>query len=152
QASRRGAYRFRAARNGRYRLGFELPEGWRVALDATTARIRTFTTPDGRSLVLVPGSYGRQFDVTSGGDLAIDVPLEPDWPSLTVEKTTTASDVSEGDILTYAIRIASAGGDGRMLALTDVFPRGFRYVDGSLRIPGARADAGIDADGQTLNA
>ncbi|HEV7693408.1 MAG TPA: hypothetical protein VGO52_21420 [Hyphomonadaceae bacterium] len=151
--SRRGIYSFKSTRNGRYRLAFELPLGWRVATGATTAKVRTFVTPEGRSVVLVAGSFGREFDVTGGGAIAIDVPLEPDYPRLTLEKTTTNTDVSEGDIVSYSVRIAndSGAGVGRDLVLTDTPPRGFRFVSGSLRINDAQAaDPQIDGSAETF--
>lgn len=152
-APQAGEFRFQPVQQGAYRLGFVLPDGWRLAIGATQASVSGFRGPDGRPVLLEPGSYGRQFSVAYDGEVAIDVPIEPDLPQLRVEMTALASEVSEGDALGYTVTIANdeAAGPVRDGVLTISLPRGFRYAARTLAADnGQQSDPMISGDGETL--
>lgn len=129
-----GEFRFKPVPQGVYRLNFIMPAGWKVALDATQASVSDFETPEGQPIVLEPGSYGRQFSVDYTGEVAIDVPVEPDLPKLRLRVATTTNDVSEGDVVGYTVTIDNdaSGGPAQDVVLMADLPRGFRLVTGTV--------------------
>jgi len=143
-----GEYRFGPTPQGVHRLNFIPPPGWRIAQDATQASVSGFANPEGQPIVLAPGSYGRQFDIAYSGEVAIDVPLEPDLPRLRVGMTASVSEVSEGDTVGYTVTIANdaAGGPAQGVVMRVNLPRGFRLVNGSV----VSGDPRMSGDGETM--
>ncbi|RZA16736.1 MAG: DUF11 domain-containing protein, partial [Lysobacteraceae bacterium] len=143
-----GEYRFGPTPQGVHRLNFIPPPGWRIARDVAQASVSRFLNPQGRPIVLEPGSYGRQFDIAYSGEVAIDVPVEPDLPRLRVSVTASVSEVSEGDTVGYAATIANdaAGGPAQDVVMRVNLPRGFRLVNGSV----VSGDPQVSGDGETM--
>ncbi|RYD94616.1 MAG: DUF11 domain-containing protein, partial [Sphingomonadales bacterium] len=143
-----GEYRFGPTLQGVHRLNFIPPPGWRIALNATQASISGFVNPEGQPIVLGPGSFGRQFDIVYSGDVAIDVPLEPDLPRLRVSMTASVSEVSEGDTVGYSVTIANdaAGGPAQGVMMRVNLPRGFRLVNDSV----VSGDPRLSGDGESM--
>lgn len=71
---------------------------------------------------------------------------------LDVVKKANRDEVSVGDPVMYTVKIANLGPTAVIndTELVDTLPRGFRYINGSARVNGARIEPAISSDGSQL--
>ncbi|MDQ0289415.1 SdrD B-like domain-containing protein [Oligosphaera ethanolica] len=70
---------------------------------------------------------------------------------LTINKKVSSDKVDLGDPLRYEVEVHNKGSETLTNAqLTDLLPRGFRYLSGSATLDGKKAEPVISADGSTL--
>ncbi|MEL6531081.1 MAG: hypothetical protein AAFQ27_14050, partial [Pseudomonadota bacterium] len=110
--------------------------------------------PDGRSFVIVDGSFGGAFALEDPTPVQIDIPL--DRPSLEISLTKTASRqrVVPGDVVFYAITATNADPSRvkRNVVLTDVPSRDLRLRPDTVRVNGTEAPEAVTIapDGSVL--
>ncbi len=146
-----GDYRFPLTRAGRYRLLVEPPApyaAWSAVPPADLARLRT---PDGAPFTIDGASYGGVFTLDSPAAVRIDVPVDAPAGVLTIAKSASVATAEVGDVVQYRITVRNrdARPSGAVL-LSDRFPKGFRYRNGTLRSDGAALDTRVV--GGTLSA
>jgi uncharacterized repeat protein (TIGR01451 family) len=148
-----GQYRFPLLPRGRYYLLVEPPLGYGAPSIIRPEALTHFLAPDQAHFDIADGSYGRPFDLNGPDPLKLDIPIDHHTGGIQLEKTASVTEAELGDFVRY--RLTLTNGDPNVgLATTDVsdvLPRGFRYVPGSSRRDGARiADPTLSADGRAL--
>ena len=81
-----GEYRFPLLRRGRYVIRVEPPDPYRAPSVATPADIAPLARPDGGRFVVVDGSYGRPFALTTPAPVRIDLPVDAPTSGLLLTK------------------------------------------------------------------
>ena len=151
--NRPGEYKFPLAAPGSYHLLIAPPVGYTAPSTAPLATLQTLITPINTSFVLLPASFGKSFTLVVGTDIQIDVPIDPHKAGLLITKTASVTDASLGDIVQYHIQLQNpvAATPAPATVITDVMPRGFRYVAGSARRDGVKIpDPTLSGNGQSL--
>ncbi len=145
-----GVFRFPLIATGSYRLEVDPPAG--RAFPSALSLAALARTP-GAPYRLQDGSFGREFTVTAGPTVAIDVPVDAAATQLFMRKSTITTVAAVGDFVQYALEAENTSGNAALasLSIVDRLPAGARYRAGSTRIAGAVAgDPQISADGRTL--
>jgi flagellar motor protein MotB len=144
-----GEFRFPIVPSGRYRLEIEPPEGFAAPSNRSEPQLQSMAAAP---FALGPGAFGQAFDVSSGPVLNVDVPLDPTAGALFLEKRTLALSAAPGDFIEYQLTLSHGPARApQAVAIDDLLPPGFRYMDGSTRLGGAPlADPQIAPDGRRL--
>jgi uncharacterized repeat protein (TIGR01451 family) len=157
-----GQYRFPQVASGRYSLFVEPPAGYSAPSTATEAALAKLMAPDGDPFEILPASWGAAFDLIKTDPLQVDIPLDSGVrpfvvrnfvSGLSLEKSASTTKAAFGDFVRYNLTIRNLGAARTIntVQVSDVLPRGFRYVRGSSRRDdGALADPQISPDGRTL--
>ena len=101
-------------------------------------------------------SYAGQFTLNNGDPaLNIDIPIDPEAPnsssSLFVKKAASNKTAEIGEFEEYTVTVANRGTiDSTNVAITDTLPRGFIYVQGSMRVDGTKVDDPVGGKGPYL--
>ncbi|WP_425283445.1 SdrD B-like domain-containing protein [Acinetobacter boissieri] len=101
-------------------------------------------------------SYAGQFTLNSGDPaLNIDIPIDPVISStnsaLFVKKAVSSKTAEIGDFEEYTVTVANRGtAESTNVAMTDTLPRGFIYVQGSMRVDGTKVADPIGGKGPYL--
>jgi len=91
-------------------------------------------------------SYAGQFTLNNGDPaLNIDIPIDPETPaissSLFVKKVASNKTAEIGEFEEYTVTVANRGTvDSTNVSITDTLPRGFIYVQGSMRVDGTKVE------------
>lgn len=91
-------------------------------------------------------SYAGQFTLNNGDPaLNIDIPIDPETPaissSLFVKKVASTKTAEIGEFEEYTVTVANRGtADSTNVLITDTLPRGFVYVQGSMRVDGTKVE------------
>ncbi|WP_374297434.1 SdrD B-like domain-containing protein [Acinetobacter sp.] len=91
-------------------------------------------------------SYAGEFDIGQGETvLNIDIPIDPlsdeSRSNLFVKKVATDNEAEIGDFEEYTVTVANRGNvDATDVSIKDTLPRGFIYVEGSMRVDGTKVD------------
>lgn len=140
---------------GSYRILIEPPAPYSAPSAVSREALAQLTRPDGRSFVILDGSFGGVIVLDGPQPVQVDIPL--DRPSLAIELVKTASRqrVQPGDPVFYSIiaRNADQGRDKREVVLVDLPSPWLRLRPESIRIDGIAApDAvSITPDGRRLS-
>jgi len=157
-----GQYRFPLTASGRYALFVEPPAGYSAPSTATEAALAKLAAPDGDAFKISPASWGEAFDLIQVDPLQVDIPLDSGVrpfvarnfvSGLSLEKSASTAKAAFGDFVRYSLTIRNLGAARTInsVQVSDVLPRGFRYVRGSSRRDDASLpDPQISADGRTL--
>nr|WP_040332298.1 SdrD B-like domain-containing protein [Acinetobacter nectaris] len=101
-------------------------------------------------------SYAEQFTLNNGDPaLNIDIPIDPVVSnissSLFVKKSASSSTAEIGDFEDYTVTVANRGTvDSTNVAMTDTLPRGFVYMQGSMRVNGVKVEDPLGGKGPYL--
>lgn len=101
-------------------------------------------------------SYAGQFTLNNGDPaLNIDIPIDPEAAnsssSLFVKKAASNKTAEIGEFEEYTVTVANRGTiDSTNVAITDTLPRGFIYVQGSMRVNGMKVDDPFGGKGPYL--
>ena len=101
-----GGYRFPLVAPGNYRLDIVPPSGYSSPSAVATADLQLLP---GAPYAIEPGSRGENFVVNPGPALHIDIPLDPGTSGLVIQKATTSTNVSIGDVMSYSISVQNNG-------------------------------------------
>ncbi|MDH3643789.1 MAG: OmpA family protein, partial [Gammaproteobacteria bacterium] len=145
-----GSFRFPIIRPGNYRFEAVTPAG--VAFPSTVPDA-DLAALSGGPFVIVAGSRGFDFEVLAGVPATFDVPVDPTSADVFLSKQASKDIAAIGDFVQYQVLVQNAPQSSSVsdLVVTDVLPKGFRYVPDSARIDGAAvADPSIGADGRSL--
>lgn len=157
-----GQYRFPLVASGRYSLFVEPPTGYSAPSTATRAALAKLTAPDGDPFEISDASWGAAFDLIQTDPLQVDIPLDSGKlpvvarrfvSGLSLEKSASTTKAAFGDFIRYSLTVRNLGAARTIntVQVSDVLPRGFRYVRGSSRRDDTPlADPQISADGRTL--
>jgi uncharacterized repeat protein (TIGR01451 family) len=157
-----GQYRFPLVASGRYSLFIEPPTGYAAPSTATEVALAKLMAPDGAGFKILPASWGAAFDLVQADPLQVDIPLDSGKrpivvrnfiAGLSLEKSASTTKAAFGDFVRYSLTTRNLGSARTIntVQVSDVLPRGFRYVRGSSRRDdGSLADPQISADGRTL--
>lgn len=157
-----GQYRFPLVASGRYSLFVEPPIGYSAPSTATETALAKLVAPDNGAFKILPASWGAAFDLVQVDPLQVDIPLDSGKrpivvrnfiAGLSLEKSASTTKAAFGDFIRYSLTIRNLGAARTIntVQVSDVLPRGFRYVRGSSRRDdGSLADPQISADGRTL--
>lgn len=157
-----GQYRFPQVASGRYSLFVEPPAGYAAPSTATEAALAKLVAPDKGAFKILPASWGAAFDLVQADPLQVDIPLDSGVrpfvvrnfvSGLSLEKSASTTKAAFGDFIRYSLSVRNLGAARTIntVQVSDVLPRGFRYVRGSSRLDdAAAADPQISADGRTL--
>ncbi|MFM6932924.1 MAG: isopeptide-forming domain-containing fimbrial protein, partial [Novosphingobium sp.] len=150
----KGEYWFPLAALGSYRLVVSPPSPYSAPSKATAAQLASMTRPDGAPLILVAGSYGQAFTLSSPAAVRIDVPLDRPSPSVTLTKTASRNAAAPGDVVLYSVKVTNPDtvGAKRNVVVTDTPSVWLRLRASSLRIDGqpAPGTATFAPDGRTM--
>ena len=134
-----GNYSFPPVAAGNYCLAVQAPNGYHFPSQVAWTHL-----PAGHNLVVTGlttgGSYGNPFQVTAGGLVVVDLPVDSVAQSgLFVQKSASKTSVDVGEFVDYTVQVHN--GTGNALAAADVvlgddLPAGFGYVAGTARIDG----------------
>lgn len=133
---------------GRYRLDVEAPPGYSFGSLMTETMIQSVL---GQSFVVSDASYGDVFEVTTGGPLRFDIPLDPQTDfSLEFEADRLAADV--GDAVVFTASINNLGTQSIPALIETVLPEGFRLIAGSVQIDDITIpDPVVDRNGRSFS-
>ncbi len=140
---------------GTYRLVIEPPEPYTAPSVVSRADLAALTRPDGRSFVILDGSFGGSFTLTDPTPVQIDIPL--DRPSLDIGLVKTASRdrVQPGDVVFYSITTTNSDPSRpkRNVVLSDTPSPFLRLRPDSIRVDGAEAPDAVTIapDGGTFS-
>lgn len=101
-------------------------------------------------------SYAGQFNLGQGeAALNIDIPIDPlseeSRSNLFVKKVATDNDAEVGEFEEYTVTVANRGTtDATDVSIKDTLPRGFIYVQGSMRVDGTKVDDPLGGKGPYL--
>ncbi|MBF7687390.1 DUF11 domain-containing protein [Acinetobacter sp. EC24] len=101
-------------------------------------------------------SYAGQFTLNNGDPaLNIDIPIDPAATttnsSLFVKKVASSKTAEIGEFEEYTVTVANRGtADSTNVAMTDTLPRGFVYMQGSMRVDGTKVADPIGGKGPYL--
>ena len=101
-------------------------------------------------------SYAGKFTLNNGDPaLNIDIPIDPDLTvptsPLFVQKVATNKNSEIGEFEEYTVTVANRGTvDSKDVSITDTLPRGFIYVQGSMRIDGTKVADPLGGKGPYL--
>lgn len=142
-----GEFLFPLTPAGQYRVQIVPPERYTFA---STHGPEEFTDLANQPFNVIPGSYGRMFEVRSAAPLNFDVPLDPN-AQLLINKTASKESAAIGDYISYRILVENRDTIPAPLNIVDTLPKGFRYVPRSVRAEGLRTqEPEIGPDGRTL--
>ena len=91
-------------------------------------------------------SYAGEFNIGQGeAALNIDIPIDPlseeSRSNLFVKKVATDNEAEVGEFEEYTVTVANRGNtDATDVSIKDTLPRGFIYVEGSMRVDGTKVD------------
>ena len=145
-----GVFRFPLVAIGSYRLEVDPPAGH--AFPSTLSLAELANAPGG-PYRLEDGSFGREFTVSAGPTVAIDVPVDASASQLFLRKSTITTVAAVGDFVQYSLVAENTSGNAAIanVQIVDRLPQGARYRAGSTHIEGAAVpDPAISADGRTL--
>lgn len=101
-------------------------------------------------------SYAGQFTLKEGDPvLNIDIPIDPQitdtQSSLFVKKAASSKTAEIGEFEEYTVTVANRGlADSSNVVMTDTLPRGFIYMQGSMRVDGIKVDDPLGNKGPYL--
>ncbi|CAB1220240.1 hypothetical protein SFB21_2574 [Acinetobacter bouvetii] len=101
-------------------------------------------------------SYAGQFTLNNGDPaLNIDIPIDPELAntnsSLFVKKAASNKTAEIGEFEEYTVTVANRGAvDSTNVSITDTLPRGFIYVQGSMRVDGTQVADPLGGKGPYL--
>lgn len=101
-------------------------------------------------------SYAGQFTLNDGDPaLNIDIPIDPKVSttnsSLFVKKAASSKTAEIGEFEEYTVTVANRGtADSTNVAITDTLPRGFVYMQGSMRVDGTKVADPLGGKGPYL--
>ncbi|WP_374974053.1 SdrD B-like domain-containing protein [Acinetobacter venetianus] len=101
-------------------------------------------------------SYAGQFTLNNGDPaLNIDIPIDPEVAStnssLFVKKAASNKTAEIGEFEEYTVTVANRGtADSTNVSITDTLPRGFIYVQGSMRVDGTKVEDPLGGKGPYL--
>ncbi|MCH7391203.1 SdrD B-like domain-containing protein [Acinetobacter dispersus] len=101
-------------------------------------------------------SYAGQFTLNNGDPaLNIDIPIDPEVAntssSLFVKKAASNKTAEIGEFEEYTVTVANRGtADSANVSITDTLPRGFIYVQGSMRVDGTKVEDPLGGKGPYL--
>lgn len=101
-------------------------------------------------------SYAGQFTLNNGDPaLNIDIPIDPEVDntnsSLFVKKVASNKTAEIGEFEEYTVNVANRGtADSTNVSITDTLPRGFIYVQGSMRVDGKKVEDPLGGKGPYL--
>lgn len=101
-------------------------------------------------------SYAGQFTLNHGDPaLNIDIPIDPALSaanaSLFVKKAASSKTAEIGEFEEYTVTVANRGtADSTDVAITDTLPRGFIYMQGSMRVDGSKVADPVGGKGPYL--
>lgn len=156
-----GEYQFLLLANapaGEYSLSVEPPAGYTYASTAIPAEPGTLTPPIGPADLFhvvpselapvqgAPTTYYTSFNLTPGvssGVVHNHIPLDPQVaPVLFVTKQADRSTAELGDSIKYTVRMHNRGtANAPALAIEDVLPLGFKYINGTAKLTLTGEDA-----------
>lgn len=149
-----GEYRFPLARLGTYRLVIEPPAPYSAPSTADQGALSQLRRPDGKSLTILPGSFGQTFGLVDTTPIRVDVPLDRPPVSVTISKLASRAKASPGDAILYTVSLSNPdpGSVRRSVVLTDKPSRWFRLDPKSVRIDGSPASGQFrqGPDGQAI--
>jgi uncharacterized repeat protein (TIGR01451 family) len=130
---------------GNYRFPFVAPGNYHLEVDKVPPEFIFPTLKSEEDIQQLPGapyqlnsgSNGGSFVVAEGPPIQVDLPFDPVVGDVAVVKTGNKSFVAPGDFIQYGISLVNenSGALGEVI-VSDTFPKGFRYVSGSLRMDG----------------
>ena len=110
--------------------------------------------PDGKPLLIVDGSFGSAFALSSPAPVRIDVPIDRPGLAVALSKTASRARAVPGDAVFYTIAATNADGQRvkRAVSLVDTPSRWLRLRKDSIRIDGTASPAAVQltADGSQL--
>jgi uncharacterized repeat protein (TIGR01451 family) len=127
-----GTYRFPLlARPGTYRVIVEPPPEYEFPSQATAAELQSLP---GSPFQLSPGSYGREYTVSTPVPATFDVPVDVRGGPLSLQLQVNAASAVVGDAVQYTALVQNGGpGVARDVRVAVRLPAGFRYAEGSAR-------------------
>ncbi len=145
-----GEYRFPSVLAGDYYIVVSAPKNYRFPSTRSDSELQMLP---GAPWVLGTGSRGRNFRVSAGPAVQLDIPLDPARGGLWLKKTASFSTASIGDFIQYQVEVKNANATAvRQVSIVDRLPRGFRYQADSLRVNKVKVgNPTIEGDGRTLN-
>lgn len=142
-----GEFLFPLMAPGQYRLLITPPQGYSFPSGVPADQ---FAALPNAPFEIIEGSYGAAFSVLATGPLNFDVPLDTNR-SLTVSKHAGLAEAAVGDFVSYTVTIQNSEPASLPLIVRDLLPRGFRYVDNSVRLSsGGDVSASLSADGSVV--
>ncbi len=145
-----GTFRFPVVLPGSYRFDVTPPPGYlfpSVVDDAALSRL------PGAPFTLDVASRGATFALGAGATAAFDLPLDAVAVDAFLTKVASKDVAAIGDFVQYQVRLSVPSAVAPLVGVMvqDDLPRGFRYVDNSAHLDGARiADPRIERDGRRL--
>lgn len=150
-----GQFRFPYVKPGRYQLRVTPPSGYKFPSAASTSAIAQLSAGP---FVVVDGSRGLTFTIDPGPELRMDVPVDPVFGKLWIQKSSGKSQAAIGDSVPFQITVQNSQTDDSLPAssvtVTDLLPPGFSYMKGTTRLNGnlntPLPDPAVSADGRLL--
>ncbi len=135
-----GGYRFPLIPPGDYRLEvINLPAQYTFPSIVPNSRLGQLTDSEGSNYSLEGGLRGEVFTVVDGPALNIDIPLDPPYQDLLIEKTVGKTQVETGDFVPYSVKVTNQNIiSAESLEIYDYFPNGFKLIESSLFINGLK--------------
>ncbi|MEZ5953972.1 MAG: hypothetical protein R3C13_06645 [Hyphomonas sp.] len=142
-----GEFMFPVVPPGSYRLEVVPPAGY--TFPSTRSDLELASLP-GAPFTIVPASRGKDFVQLSTEPFLLDIPVDPAG-ELIVSKTALSATASIGDAVGFQVDVTNRDSFPATVDLTDIMPRGLRYVAGSARRNGAPVDeSSVSTDGSLL--
>ncbi len=140
-----GEYRFPLAPLGQYRLVVTPPAPYSAPSAATPGQLAGLTRPDGGSLEIGEGSYGRMFALAGLAPVRVDIPLDRPPLAISLSKVASRGTAQPGDVVVYTVTVQNTdpARTKRQVVVTDTPSRWLRLRRDSVRINGAAAPGAI---------
>ncbi|HJV35332.1 OmpA family protein [Geomonas sp.] len=150
-----GQFRFPFVKPGRYQFKVTPPNGYRYPSAASNSALAKLP---GGPFVVVDGSRGLTFTIDPGPELRIDLPVDPVFGKLWLQKSAGKSQAAIGDTVPFQITVQNSQTEDSLpvtgLKVVDQLPPGFSYMKGTTRLNGSLntplPDPAVSADGRTL--
>jgi len=145
---RPGEFRFPLTPLGEYYVRVEPPDGFSFASSLSAADFSGLLNAP--FMIENEASYGRNFTLSGSGPLNFDIPLDAET-DFTIVKSSEVRSGDIGDFIPYTVTIENRGLAGAPVIVSDILPRGFKYVAGSSTLEKRSiADPDISASGRNL--
>ena len=146
-----GDYRFPMLVPGDYQIVLTVPAALTAPSQATIANLQAL--PTAPYSLDADASFGNVFNVPAGPPLHIDVPVDPKFSHLLLNKSASKTRAAIGDFVQYNLKLDNTDtvAISNNTVITDILPNGFRYQSSSVRVNGlAAAEPVISSDGRNL--
>ncbi|MDH5611780.1 MAG: OmpA family protein [Gammaproteobacteria bacterium] len=146
-----GGYRFPLLVPGDYQIVLTVPAALTVPSQATIVDLQAL--PTAPYALDANASFGNVFNVPAGPPMHVDVPVDPKFSYLLLNKSSSKDRAAIGDYIQYTLKLDNTDtvAIANNTVITDILPNGFRYQTSSVLVNGtAAADPIVSPDARNL--